>query len=141
MRTAYIMRGIPGSGKSTAARRLTGPAGALHSTDEYFVVDGVYRFDATRLPEYHARNLAAFKRSLQDGHEVVACDNTNVQLWHMEPYIAAATEHGYTVTVIEMPHPDPATAARRNLHGTPIEVIKEMISLWESYPGAIIYDE
>lgn len=141
MKVAYIMRGIPGSGKSTVARRLAGPTGVAHSTDEYFMTDGVYRFDATKLPEYHARNLAAFTRSLQAGLKVVVCDNTNVQLWHMKPYITAATEHGYAVIVVEMPHPDPATAAERNLHGTPIATIQRMISMWEPYPGAITYSE
>ena len=32
------MRGIPGSGKTTAARALAGKEGIIHSTDEYFEI-------------------------------------------------------------------------------------------------------
>ena len=35
---AYIMRGIPGSGKSTAAKKIAGEEGKIHSTDTYFMV-------------------------------------------------------------------------------------------------------
>ena len=51
-----MMRGLPGSGKSTLARlgylvndiilltihrKLKGPTGAIFSTDDYYMVDGV----------------------------------------------------------------------------------------------------
>lgn len=128
---AYIMRGVPGSGKSTIAARLAGDNGVIHSTDQYFMVDGVYVYDPTKLQECHTKNQTAFDASLQAGIPVVICDNTNVRLEHMRPYIEAANRHGYEVQIITVPHPDPAVAAARNTHGASLKTIERMIRRWE----------
>lgn len=134
-RTVYIMRGIPGSGKSTKSRELAGSNGSIHSTDEYFLVDGEYVFDPNKLAEYHARNLEAFTQSLRDSVEIVICDNTNVQIGHMLPYLQAAQIHGYEIWIVEMAHPDPNVAATRNTHGVTVDGIRRMISRWEPWPA------
>ena len=54
------MRGIPGSGKSTTAKKIAGETGKIHSTDNYFMVDGEYRFDPKKLKENHEANYNAF---------------------------------------------------------------------------------
>jgi adenylate kinase family enzyme len=51
------MRGIPGSGKSTTAKKLAGETGKIHSTDNYFMVDGEYKFDPSKIREYHEANF------------------------------------------------------------------------------------
>lgn len=130
---AYIMRGVPGSGKSTKAAALAGPTGVIHSTDAYFMINGHYEYDPTRLREYHNRNKTAFEKSLRAGVEVVICDNTNVLVEHMTPYIELARRYGYVVCVVELPHPDPAIAAQRNLHGASEEVIRRMLEKWEAW--------
>ena len=132
MKKACIMRGIPGSGKSTMAKELAGSNGVIHCTDDYFMVDGVYRFDFKKIKEYQDKNFEAFCRSLADGIETVICDKTNVQLWQYRDYIKTAEVAGYDVRIISMPHPDPEVAAARNKHGVPLEVIKRMIDQWES---------
>lgn len=131
MRIVYIMRGVPGSGKSTHARELAGTKGAIHSTDTYFVVNGEYRFDPTKLSDNHRRNLEAFRESLRQGVSIVICDNTNVLHEHYEPYIAAAVEFGYLVEIRLMPHPKPKVAAERNVHGVEEQVIQRMLDRWE----------
>lgn len=137
MKIAYIMRGVPGSGKSTMVQRLIAGESsvAVHSTDSYFMVDGTYVFDGKKLQEYHDRNRAAFEQSLRDGVEVVVCDNTNVRVAHMLPYIQMARRHGYTVRVIEMPHPTAAVAAGRNTHGANQQGIQRMLDSWEPWQG------
>jgi predicted kinase len=141
------MRGIPGSGKSTVAERIakgleqhsffsrekgicSGKA-RIHSTDNYFMVDGEYRFDPTKLGEYHKTNFEAFKESVATGYPVVICDNTNTTKWEYERYQKAAEEAGYIVSIISMPHPEPEVAAERNSHGVPLEAIKRMLKRWE----------
>lgn len=134
-KTAIIMRGIPGSGKSSHAHDLTGPHGAIHSTDDYFVGrDGLYHFEPRKLRENHAKNLAAFKRSLEQGLDPVVCDNTNTQYWEYKPYVEAAWEAGYQVTVAEVPHIDSELAAQRNSHGVPVEAIERMLERWQETP-------
>lgn len=133
MKIAYIMRGIPGSGKSTVASELAGESGVIHSTDDFFYDDGgVYRFDPNLLGRNHARNQAAFRESLSLGISPVVCDNTNSQRWEFEPYVELAKEQGYIVAVVSLSHPDPDVAAARNVHGVSAEVIRRMINRWES---------
>ena len=128
---SYIMRGIPGSGKSTQARQLAGSTGKIHSTDDYFMQDGKYVFDPNKLGRNHQLNFQAFKADLQLGVSPVIVDNTNARKWEYENYAKAAEDAGYRVEVVQVPHIDPALAAQRNTHGVPEESIRRMIARWE----------
>ena len=125
------MRGVPGSGKTTIANQLAGADGAIHSTDDYFVQDGEYCFDASKLGEAHLQNFVAFCASLEAGVPIVICDNTNVRRSHFIKYIRAAERMEYMVTIVAMPHPHPYVAASRTVHGVPARTIERMISQWE----------
>lgn len=135
---AIIMRGVPGSGKSTVAKILASAFEALnlstviHSTDNLCMVDGEYLFDPNLAPERHARNLCNFAASLDAKIDVVICDNTNFKREFHKPYVSAAKARGYQVVYIEMSHPDAETATARNVHSVPVEVIKQMLLSWES---------
>lgn len=124
MKIAYIMRGVPGSGKSTKARNLAGKDGVIHSTDNYFYIRG-------KIQENHTKNLKAFCKSLSEEIPVVICDNTNIKLWESAPYVKAAKKSGYKVVFVAMPHPDPKVAAARNTHNVPLYVIEGMIKDWQ----------
>lgn len=39
------MRGVPGSGKSTKAKKLAGSNGVIYSTDDFFMKNGEYIYD------------------------------------------------------------------------------------------------
>lgn len=131
MNIAYILRGLPGSGKSTEARRLAGVNGRIHSTDDYFTLGGHYQFDVAGLDMCHKLNRIAFYASLSDDVPVVVCDNTNVQRWEFAPYIEAAERAGYEVVIITMPHPTVEECVMRNTHGVPEATIRRMIEKWE----------
>lgn len=133
LKVAYIMRGVPGSGKSTVARQLAnGATQAIHSTDNYFYSGGEYLFDRQRLSEYHDRNYEAFCHSLDTAEPVVICDNTNVRRWEFERYEEAANKAGYLVALVVMPLPVASVAAQRTLHGVPAHIIQRMIDSWEN---------
>ena len=132
MKKVYIMRGIPGSGKSTMARKLAGSTGKIHSTDDYFMKNGEYVFEPKDLRRNHQLNFEAFKADLALGVSPVIVDNTNTQRWEFQNYVEAAEAAGYEVEVVNIPHIDPKLAAQRNTHGVPEEAIRRMLSRWEA---------
>lgn len=129
-RIAYIMRGLPGSGKSTLARMLAGSVGVIHSTDDYFMIDGEYRFDETMVKEYHRQNFEAFCRSLDDGVPIVICDNVNFRRWEWLPYQNAARARGYQVAIVELPPLHPGSLAARCIHGVSEEKLWFLYDNW-----------
>jgi predicted kinase len=129
----YIMRGIPGSGKSTKAREISQRHGGapICSADDYFMVGGEYRFDVKQLSNAHATCFDCFKSALDSGEPAVIVDNTHTRKWEYEKYVDAAREAGYRVEIVEIPHIDPELAAERNTHGVPQEAIERMLDRWE----------
>lgn len=85
----YIVRGLPGSGKSTKAKALAGEQGLIYSTDDFFVVNGKYVYDAKMIPEYHAKNIERTVKAILQGKPVIVIDNTNIKLWEMKKYVLA----------------------------------------------------
>jgi len=137
MRYAFVMRGIPGSGKSTVAKIIaetfknSGLTATIHSTDDLCMVDGEYKWSADLAPQRHEQNLSNFKDSLFSGDDCVICDNTNVKREHFDLYVKAAQRAGYVVAFVELPHPAPIEAAWRNSHRVPSDVITKMVFDWE----------
>jgi predicted kinase len=148
-RTVYIMRGIPGSGKSTVAERLVesygycgpGPAPVIHSTDDLCMVDGEYQFDIELAPARHEQNLQNFLGSLEKGVEAVIVDNTNVKTEQYAPYVEAAEAAGYAVVFVELAHPSLEVSVERNTHGVPVEAINQMILDWEPAQHCVTVDD
>ena len=131
MKKCIILRGISGSGKSTLARELAGDAGIIHSTDDYFMVNGEYKFNPGLLGRNHDLNFKAFEASLSVGVVPVVVDNTNTRKWEYQKYQQAAEAAGYQVEVISVPHISAKLAAQRNSHGVPESSIQRMIDRWE----------
>lgn len=134
-----IMRGIPGSGKSTTAKKLVQelyPNASIFSTDQFFHQEMDYEkpyvFDPQKLGVFHARNLERAIKAMQAG-ETVIIDNTNTVPRDADAYMKAAHDYGYKVLVHESDTPwkfDPAILAQRNQHGVPLDKIKMMIQRW-----------
>lgn len=128
----YIMRGLPGSGKSTVASSI----GVVLSTDDFwFDSTGRYVFKADQLSAAHDWNQSRALRHCKSGTPSICIDNTNMTREHMEPYKRIAFNHGYSVTEILVGTPrDPdhqALCAERNVHGVPLKAIQNMASKFE----------
>ena len=149
----YIMRGLPGSGKSTKAKEIYdsysfvpnvtrhGPNGEsegikrIHicSTDSYFIRNGIYKFDAAKLGLYHEQNLHDVINWMDLGDDVIV-DNTNIRRQDFQKYITAANQHSYEVIEIVIGEFTPDACAiyhARNKHGVPLSSILRMASKWE----------
>ena len=98
-KTLYILRGIPGSGKTTLAKSI----GAVHfEADMYFMVGKEYKFDVKKLKQAHAWCQDQVRISMKNsdnkiGDLRIAVSNTFTQEWEMEPYVEMAKEYGFKV--------------------------------------------
>lgn len=131
MTQLYIIRGAPGSGKTTLARKFLhmGLVDAYYEADQYMTdAEGNYRFDPSRLKQCHERCQKEVFSELFGGCNV-AVSNTFTRLWEMQPYFDAAKELGVTVTVIK------CEGNFGNVHGVPEEKVTEMRRRFEDYEG------
>jgi predicted kinase len=120
MKNLYLIRGVPGSGKSTFTQTLT----PHHwEADMYFInEDGEYKFNIDEIKNAHqwCRDMieGAMKRNL----DKIAVSNTFTQEWEMEPYFKLAEEYGYTVfsLIVENRH------GGENQHGVPSDKVQVM---------------
>lgn len=119
-----LVRGIPGSGKSTYANSL--PTTVVVEADQYFInKDGAYRFDRAEIKEAHQWCQLETKRLLKAGHNV-AVANTFVKNWEMKFYKSLADEMKLAFEVIEM------KGNYQNVHGVPDAIVKRMASQFEN---------
>jgi predicted kinase len=128
------MRGLPYSGKSARARELAGDIGRIHSANDYFMVDGVYRYDVRQIRNAHSETQAAFRKDLEESVPIVICDNCNVRAWEIYEYVRLASSFGYEIEIVTMPH-YPAIAAFRktNWREIPTDKFLKMHDSFENY--------
>jgi predicted kinase len=139
MKTLYLIRGLPGSGKSTVGRRLVGH-GRCFAADDFFTdCMGAYRYDRDRLTEAHQDCERRVREMMAAGGETrIAVANTFVERKNMEPYRALAREHGYDVVelTVKTDLTDEELAAR-NEHGVPADVIARMRGRFDRWPEGV----
>ena len=124
MKMLYIIRGIPGSGKSTMAKKLA--PNAAFEADAYMVdQQGNYAFDPSRLGEVHQKCYEAVRDALMQDIANVAVANTFVKRWEYQKYVDLANELGVKYEIIV------CNGGYKNIHGVPEEAIQRMKDNWE----------
>ncbi len=93
----FILRGVPGCGKSTVAESL---GGVICCADDFFMVDGKYQFDAQLLGQAHKQCFDKCEEALKQNCERVVVANTNVRIEDVETYRNLGNQYGYTVFVL-----------------------------------------
>lgn len=131
-----LLRGLPGSGKTTLSRILLGQSrdGIVFSTDDYFHHQDGYRYNVNQLGDAHDWNQNRAKQAINQGRSPVIIDNTNTQAWEMKPYVEMAIGKGYRVEFHE-PETwwkfDPEELEKRNKHGVSRKKIAQMLDRYE----------
>ena len=123
MKTLYIVRGLPGSGKSSLAKKITE---LVYSADDFFTnKKGEYNFNAKLLGKAHEWCWGKVRDAMFIGANAVAVANTFTQAWEAERYYQIAEEYGYSVFVIECQNDF------GNVHDVPQESIDALKERWE----------
>lgn len=134
MNKIKIMRGIPGSGKSTYVRTNFADA-EVCSADDYFMnPEGIYEFNREKLGEAHKQCMQIFLHAVISGQPLIVVDNTNIRFWEFAGYLQVGNAMLYEVEIIRI-IADPEIAAARNTHGVPAGAIKHMHKRIEGVPA------
>jgi len=116
---------LPGSGKTTVAKRLVESKMDMFAADDFFEKSGAYIFNPALLPEAHEECRNNLESAMANKRTPLAVHNTFSMRWEAEPYFVLAKKYGYALYVIECQNDF------GSIHGVPKEAIDKMISRWE----------
>lgn len=119
-----LIRGLPGSGKSTFAKSMIigrQEHWAWFEADRWMINENAeYEFDPSKLSMVHKKCLEHTMEALNANINVVV-SNTFSRRWEMQPYY----DLGFPTTEIMM------LGNYQNIHGVPDHKIQEMRDRWE----------
>jgi len=107
-RRLIIMQGHSGSGKSTFVNSFAKDTDSIISTDDYFMNNGEYEFDESKLEDYHMKALTKCINAMQDATRnnerdcTIWLDNTNCKTDDVKPYLPFAKFNKFQVIYIRM---------------------------------------
>lgn len=126
-----IVRGHPGSGKTTMAQAFSRVGYAHFENDSYFTDEkGNYKFDFAFHQVAKDTCEKSVKNALENGQRVVV-SNTFTKLAEFKTLLDFANQKNIPVRVIEMELLYP------NVHDVPEEVVKSKIEQFEKFNDAL----
>ncbi len=134
-----ILRGIPGSGKSTYVQDKY-PSAVVCSADNYFSRSGEYKFDPRLLGRAHGKCRADCKAAMERKEKIIIVDNTNTKWSEFKPYRGLAKTFDYITKVVRI-NCSVETAFERNIHSVPLESIRRMAGKMKPWPGEEVIDK
>lgn len=124
----HLVRGLPGSGKSTFAKTL----GCFHvEADMFFMRDGEYHFNKEHIAYAHAWCIDATFTALNSGLDVVV-SNTFIRLWELNKYIKLAETWECEVIVYRM------NKNYQSIHNVSQDICERMKRNYEPYKDEVV---
>jgi predicted kinase len=135
-----IVRGLPGSGKSSIATNLGVPANNIFSVDDYWLrPDGTYDFNydyvAKSYQWNHQRVSATMASKVLDTKTTLVVDNVNITFDEILPYVEAAQVYKYSIKLLEPQTEwryDVEECYKNNTHSVPYSTVRRMYSEWQT---------
>lgn len=128
-----ILRGLPGSGKTSFANYMF--SNNIFEADQYFYdEEGNYNFDASKLGTAHKWCQLRVEHAMEDNRESngnyyseIVVSNTSTTEKELKPYLDLADKYGYKVVslVVENRH------GNKSVHGVPDETLEKMRNRFE----------
>lgn len=128
-----IVRGLPGSGKSTYAKQYAScqlaHTNRIHhhfEADQFFMLHGEYQFDPRLISAAHDWCYSKTVFALRRGYDVVV-SNTFTRMWELERYLnIPAIVDNVKISVVEM------LTQYDNVHGVPEDKLRMMQDRWQT---------
>jgi predicted kinase len=116
-----IVRGLPGSGKSSFAESIF-PGYKICTADDFHMVDGIYVWKQENAHKAHIYCQDKCKELMTRAISPVVVANTSTTEREMDPYYKMAEEYGYEVfsVIVENRH------GGINSHNVPEETLQKM---------------
>ncbi|NIY87408.1 ATP-binding protein [Vibrio campbellii] len=121
-----LIRGLPGSGKTTLAKKLSQQLKAKHfEADMYFENEsGEYVFDGTKLTDAHEWCFQQTRKWLSKGNTVIV-SNTFVRHWEMKRYLQYCEKKDIEVEI------KVCREEFQSIHDVPLATIENMRRQWQ----------
>lgn len=130
MAILHLYRGIPGSGKSTAAMRMF-PAVLRIENDMFSEMDGKYQWSKERIKKAVPWCISIIRMALENGVDVCVC-NTFTKKKFVDNIKKIADEYGAKFEVYR------CVGNFKNTHNLSPMVMNSFRNAMEDYPGEII---
>ena len=129
MNSLIILRGLPGSGKTTLANLLSENKWPIFSIDSYFTdtvtKEYTFQFDKNHLAYKNCEEQT--RQAMQAGTEKIFIDNVFSLDWEMEPYFKLASTYNYSVHIVTVEN----YHGSKNKHNISDEQVKKMAAKYK----------
>ena len=127
MNILYIVRGIPGSGKSTLIKKIT--KNIVELDDYYNEKYGYYKFSYDEVPQSHKYALNKIEKMMIDKLDEIAVIDSFIKNKDFDQYKKLAIKYNYKPIEIIV-HSD-----FKDIHNVPIKRLEEMCNEFEFMPN------